>query len=185
MERVVGDITRADDSVVPGVEVSLYVDPPGPGHLGSWRGSFHRPVEEDWLFGLPAEVLHFKFADGRTGLGLVTNAQLHARAGEQYVEVNGVGPLEKRAVTNAAGLLDARGCRHSDSGFWYDQAARKVFTDDYVRHHELGQIEADLAENVSDRVKVYADWPLGRKVQSEVDRLFSSDAERGSRPREW
>lgn len=185
METIVGEITRADGSVVPGVEVSLYVESSGLGHLRSWKGSFHRPVEEDWLFGLPAEVLHFKFADGRTGLGLVANAQLHSRTGAQYIEVNGVGPLEKRAVENAAGLLDARGYRHSDSGFWYDQATLKVFTDDYVRHHEAGQIEADLAEKVTEQVKVYSDWPLGRQAQDEVDRLFPPAPERSSRPREW
>jgi hypothetical protein len=184
MDPVVGDITRADGSVVPSVEISLYVDSSGLGYLQSWRGGFHRPVEEDWLFGLPAEVLHFQFADGRTGLGLVTNAQLHSRAGTQYVEVNGIGPLEKPASDSAAALLEAEGYQHSDSGFWYDQAALKVFADDYVRHHEAGQIVADLAETVTNVVKLYSDWPLAPGAQSEIDRLFRPDPDR-SRPRKW
>lgn len=183
MERVVGDITRADGSVVQGIEVSLYVEPSRPGHLGSWKGGFYRPIDEDWLFGVPAEVLHVTFADGRVGSSFVTNAQLHSRAGLQYVEFTGVGALETPATDDGAALLDARGYRHSDSGFWFDRAALKVFTDEYARHHEAGQIEADLAENGSDRVKVYSDWPLVPEAQRELDRLFNAGC--SSRLGEW
>ncbi len=58
-----------------------------------------------------------------------------------------------------------------------------VFTDEYARHHEAGRIEADLAEDVSDQVKVYSDWPLMPEAQRELDRLFN--AGRSSRLGEW
>lgn len=63
-------------------------------------------------------------------------------------------------LDQGAALLDARGYRHTGSGFWFDRAAWKAFTDEYVRHHEVGQLEADLTEDTRGHLKLYSDWPL-------------------------
>lgn len=75
-------------------------------------------------------------------------------------------------LDQGAALLDARGYRHTGSGFWFDRAAWKAFTDEYVRHHEVGQLEADLTEDTRGHLKLYSDWPLTAEAQREIDQLM-------------
>jgi hypothetical protein len=75
-------------------------------------------------------------------------------------------------LDQGAALLDARGYRHTGSGFWFDRTARKAFTDEYVRHHEVGQLEADLTEDTRGTLKLYSDWPITAEAQREIDRLM-------------
>lgn len=71
-------------------------------------------------------------------------------------------------------MLGARGYRHSRSGFWYERAARKAFTDQYVRHHNVDQLEADLAQDTEGRPRVYSDRALAPDVAREIERIFAA-----------
>jgi len=93
MAAVLGVITRADGRDLPGVNISLEVNPPPPGRLPSWGGFFRRPIEEGWLSSIGIEILTLSLADGRSGRALVTNVQIEAKSAAQVVQFTGDGGL--------------------------------------------------------------------------------------------
>ena len=86
-------ITRKNGSVLAEVPVELYEEKPTAERQGSWRGMFRRSLSEAWVTSV-GETLSFRFVDGRTGSGCVSNVHLRTRPGyTQLVEVTGTEPL--------------------------------------------------------------------------------------------
>ena len=78
------------------------------------------------------------------------------------------------ASRRGAAVLRGRGYRHTDTGLWFDPAARKVFTDEYLWRRDATSLHADLAEEVRGRLKVYSSWPLAPDAVREVERILGS-----------
>ena len=74
---------------------------------------------------------------------------------------------------DGAKLLEARGYRHTDSGLWYNQETRKVFTDEYVWRRSPAELLTDLAQPTALGLGIHSSWPLGPEVLRQISELMT------------